>query len=88
MLFQSVSLFVPGRGLTAVRGPEVNWSYRRSDLPARGIIVEAVLRVQQADSEAIRYAMDGSLRHAPPGIGSSLPAILEIASTPSSKAAC
>lgn len=59
---ESVSLFVPGTGLTAVRGPEVTWRYRGSDLTSRGIIVEAVLRVQEADSEAIRYAMDGSLR--------------------------
>jgi UDP-N-acetylmuramate dehydrogenase len=59
---ESVSLFVPGTGLVAVRGPEVDWRYRGSDLASRGIIVEAVLRVQQAESEAIRYAMDGSLR--------------------------
>lgn len=59
---ESVSLFEPGTGLVAIRGPEVSWGYRRSDLPGRGIIVEAVLRVQQADSAAIRHAMDGSLR--------------------------
>jgi UDP-N-acetylmuramate dehydrogenase len=59
---ESVSLFVPAEGLCAVRGPEVVWGYRRSGLSERGIIVEAVLRVQQADSDSIRYAMDGSLR--------------------------
>jgi UDP-N-acetylmuramate dehydrogenase len=59
---ESVSLFVPGEGLCAIRGPEIVWGYRHSGLTERGIIVEAVLRVQQTDSDSIRYSMDGSLR--------------------------
>jgi len=61
-IVESVSLFVPGEGLIALRGPEITWDYRRSGLTERGIIVEAVLRVIEADSDSIRYAMDGSLR--------------------------
>jgi UDP-N-acetylmuramate dehydrogenase len=59
---ESVTLFVPGRGLVGVRGPEVAWGYRRSDLPARGIIVETVLRVTESDEVDIRRAMEASLR--------------------------
>jgi UDP-N-acetylmuramate dehydrogenase len=59
---ESVTLFVPGRGLVGVRGPEVAWDYRRSDLPARGVIVEAVLRVTECDEVGIRRAMEASLR--------------------------
>ena len=61
-IVESVSLLVPGEGLIALRGPEVSWGYRRSGLAERGIIVEAVLRAVEADSDSIRYAMDGSLR--------------------------
>ena len=40
-IVESVTLFVPGQGLVGVRGPEIAWEYRRTDLPSRGIIVEA-----------------------------------------------
>jgi UDP-N-acetylmuramate dehydrogenase len=59
---ESVTLFVPGQGLVGVRGPEVAWGYRRSDLPSRGVIVEAVLRVTESDEVGIRRAMEASLR--------------------------
>jgi len=59
---ESVTLFVPGEGLVGVRGPEVAWEYRRSGLPARGIIVEAALRLEEADEVHIRRTMEASLR--------------------------
>ena len=61
-IVESVTLFEPGSGLVKVRGPEVTWSYRRSSLAERGIIVEAVLKVAEADRDTIRFGMDGSLR--------------------------
>lgn len=61
-IVESVTLFRPGAGLVAVRGPEVAWGYRRSDLPSRGVIVETALRVNQADAEHIRRLMEASLR--------------------------
>jgi UDP-N-acetylmuramate dehydrogenase len=61
-IVESVTLLVPGEGLVGVRGPEVHWSYRRSGLPERGIIVEAVLRVTQSDEVGIRRTMEASLR--------------------------
>lgn len=61
-ILESVTLFDPGTGLTALRGSEVDWGYRRSNLSERGIIVEAVLKVAEADRDTIRTAMDGSLR--------------------------
>ena len=61
-IVETVTLFVPGVGLRAVRGPEVAWGYRRSDLSARGIIVEAVLHVTESDETHIRRAMEASLR--------------------------
>ncbi|MGV8082488.1 MAG: UDP-N-acetylmuramate dehydrogenase [Coriobacteriia bacterium] len=59
---ESVTLFVPGSGLAALRGSEIAWSYRRSGLPARGIIVETCLRVTPGDPDHIRKAMEASLR--------------------------
>jgi UDP-N-acetylmuramate dehydrogenase len=61
-IIETVTLFVPGQGLVGLRGPEIAWGYRRSGLPARGIIVEAVLRVAEADAVAIRRSMEASLR--------------------------
>jgi UDP-N-acetylmuramate dehydrogenase len=61
-IVESVTVFTPGVGLAGVRGPEVTWGYRRSDLPSRGIIVEAVLRVIESDQVDIRRAMEASLR--------------------------
>jgi UDP-N-acetylmuramate dehydrogenase len=59
---ESVTLFVPGQGLVGVRGPEIAWGYRRTDLPDRGIVVEAVLRVTESDAAHMRRAMEASLR--------------------------
>jgi len=61
-IVETVTLFVPGRGLVGVRGPEVPWGYRRSGLSAQGIIVETVLRVTQSDQVDIRRSMEASLR--------------------------
>ena len=61
-IVESVTLFVPGTGLVGVRGPEVSWAYRHSDLAARGIIVEAALRVVEGDEVHIRRTMEASLR--------------------------
>lgn len=59
---ESVTLYVPGEGLLGLRGSEVRWGYRRSDLPSRGIIVEASLRLGAGDTNWIRQAMEASLR--------------------------
>jgi UDP-N-acetylmuramate dehydrogenase len=61
-IVESVTLFVPGSGLVGVRGPEVAWRYRGTDLPSRGIVVEAALRVVESDAVQIRRAMEASLR--------------------------
>ena len=61
-IVESVTVFEPGRGLVGLRGPEIGWGYRRSDLAGRGIIVECVLRVEEADPAQIRRAMEASLR--------------------------
>lgn len=61
-IVESVTLFVPGEGLIGLRGPEIAWGYRQSDLNGRGIIVESVLRVEEADPMHIRRTMEASLR--------------------------
>jgi len=61
-IVETVTLFVPGSGLMSLRGPEVSWGYRRSDLPAGGIIVEASLRLSPGDTAQIRRVMEASLR--------------------------
>lgn len=59
---ESVTLYRPGHGLERVRGPEVSWGYRRSDLASRGIIVETSLRLVASDAAHIRRTMEASLR--------------------------
>jgi UDP-N-acetylmuramate dehydrogenase len=54
---ESVTLLVPGAGLERLRGFEIAWGYRRSGLPERGIIVETVLTLRQADKARIRSEM-------------------------------
>ena len=59
---ESVTIFVPGQGLVGIRGPEIAWGYRNSGLSARGIIVEASLRLDEGDEVYIRRTMEASLR--------------------------
>lgn len=57
----SVTVFRPGVGLERLRGTDIAWGYRRSDLPARGVIVETTLRLAEGDRDRIRLAMEASL---------------------------
>ncbi|MDA3937092.1 MAG: UDP-N-acetylmuramate dehydrogenase [Actinomycetota bacterium] len=59
---ESVTLYVPGEGLVAVRGEDIEWGYRDSGLSARGIIVESTLRALTGDKDAIRATMEESFR--------------------------
>lgn len=59
---ESVTLFVPGRGLERVRGGEIAWGYRTSGLARRGIIVEGVLKAAPGDPESIRRDMERNFR--------------------------
>lgn len=61
-IVETVTLYVPGEGLTALRGPEVAWGYRSSRLTTRGIIVESLLRLEQGDESRIRLTMEASLK--------------------------
>jgi len=57
-LVESVTLYVPGHGLSVVRGPEVEWGYRTSGLPARGVIIECSLALEAGERDRIRRTMD------------------------------
>jgi len=58
---ESVTVFRPGGGLQRLRGSDIVWGYRKSDLPARGVIVETTLRLSEGDRDRIRLAMEASL---------------------------
>lgn len=58
----SLTLFVPGKGLVGLRGTEVSWGYRRTDIAARGIVCEAVLRLAESDAGRVRRTMETALR--------------------------
>lgn len=58
---ESVTIYVPGSGLDRVRGSRIDWGYRTSGLPERGIIVETVLQLEYADKTRIRAEMERSL---------------------------
>jgi len=59
---ESVTLYRLGQGLTRLRGPEIAWGYRKTDLPATGTIVEAVLKLEPGDEWRIRATMESSLK--------------------------
>lgn len=61
-IVESVTLYVPGQGMTRVRGAEVVWGYRTSGLAGRGVVLEAVLRLRQGDPKAIRRQMETNFR--------------------------
>ena len=58
---ESVTVYVPGSGLDRLRGSEIGWGYRSSGLAERGVIVETVLQLEQADKVRIRAEMERSL---------------------------
>jgi UDP-N-acetylmuramate dehydrogenase len=58
----TVTLFVPGEGLTLVHGRDVVWDYRRSGLAGRGIILEAALNVHEGEPVRIRAQMERNLK--------------------------
>jgi UDP-N-acetylmuramate dehydrogenase len=58
----TVTLFVPGEGMTLVHGRDVVWDYRRSGLAGKGIILEASLKVVQGEPIRIRAQMERSLK--------------------------
>lgn len=57
-IVDSVTLFMPTSGLERFRGSEVLWGYRKSGLPAEGIIVEGTLRVSEGEPSRIRAEME------------------------------
>jgi UDP-N-acetylmuramate dehydrogenase len=59
---ESVTLHVPGVGLRRLAGADIPWEYRTSGLTAAGIIVEAVVRLEEADADRIRAEMERSLQ--------------------------
>ncbi|HSK47796.1 MAG TPA: UDP-N-acetylmuramate dehydrogenase [Coriobacteriia bacterium] len=58
---ESVTLLEPGAGLVRLRGPEVRWGYRRTNLLGRGVIVESALRLEPGDEWRIRATMEAAL---------------------------
>ena len=61
-IVDTVTLFIPGLGLTLVHGRDVVWDYRRSGLAGRGIILEATLRVTEGEPVSIRAEMERNLK--------------------------
>lgn len=59
---ETVTMFVPGQGLTLVHGRDVVWEYRRSGVAGRGIILEASLAVTQGEPVRIRAQMERGLK--------------------------
>ncbi len=58
----TVTLYVPGQGLTLVKGRETAWGYRSSGLVGRGIILEAALTVTQGEPARVRAEMERYLK--------------------------
>lgn len=58
---ESVTVLDVSGSLVRLRGSDIAWGYRRSDLPDRGTVVEAVLRLAAAEKAAIRTSMQMSL---------------------------
>ncbi len=59
---ETITLWVPGAGLTVVHGHEVEWGYRESDIAQRGLALECTLRLAEDDVERVRRTIDTRLR--------------------------
>ncbi len=60
-IVESVTVYEAGGGLRRLLGSDVAWGYRTSDLGSRGVIVEAAMRLREADPDAIRATMEEAL---------------------------
>jgi len=61
-IVEDLTVYSPDRGLFCVRGDEVAWSYRHAGIPRAAVLVEASLRLEVGDVDAIRRTMEASLR--------------------------
>lgn len=59
---ETVTMWIPGQGLTLIHGRDIAWEYRRSGLAGRGIILEASLEAMPGDPLRIRAQMERNLR--------------------------
>lgn len=60
-LVQSVTFYTPESGLVGLKGHEIKWGYRYSDISTRGIALECSIRAEAGDAISIRRRMDASL---------------------------
>jgi len=60
-IVESVTLLDHDLSLVSMRGSEVDWGYRTTNLPSKGVVVECVLALSLGDKSAIRRTMDMSL---------------------------
>jgi len=58
---EAVTVYSPGQGLVRHLGVEIPWQYRRSNIPATDIILEAELVIQPGELTRIRAKMEASL---------------------------
>jgi UDP-N-acetylmuramate dehydrogenase len=61
-IVESVTVLSEAGELTRVRGPEIAWAYRHTDLPKRGVIVECSLKLRPGDEQRIRATMEAALK--------------------------
>lgn len=61
-IIDSVTVFVPGSGLLRLRRSDVAWGYRSAGLPAGSIVVEAAMRLTEADKDEIQSEMEAGLK--------------------------
>jgi UDP-N-acetylmuramate dehydrogenase len=61
-IVESVTVLTEAGELRRLRGPEVTWGYRATDLPRQGVVVECSLRLQPGDEQRIRATMEAALK--------------------------
>lgn len=59
---ESVKMVRPDGELVLLRHDEVSWGYRHTDLARRGVVIEAVLGLNEGDEWRIRQTMEAALR--------------------------
>lgn len=60
-MVESITLLDRDLNLISVRGADIEWGYRSTNLSAWGVVVECVLSLAAGDKESIRRTMDMSL---------------------------
>lgn len=61
-VIESVTVFIPGKGLSKLGVEDIDWGYRASSIPKDAIVVEVSLILRPSDKIVLHASMEASLK--------------------------